>query len=564
MPNEYSYGAFGHISDDVAQNATQAGTVPVYVGIAPVNLVRGYATAGIINTPVKLSNINEAKRKVGYTDDWANFSLCEAIDAHFNNPIGNMGPIYVINVLDPAVHKAAATTKSLTFTNKIATIESDKIILDTFAMDTKVEGVDYRLSYDYGTKTLTIYDIGVTPLTTVTASYNEVDLAAITSATIIGGVTADGVSSGLASIKFLYQNFNAVTNIIAAPGWSKIPDVYTAMVAASQKINGHWEAFVIADIPIVYKTDIKETLAVTNKVATYEKAGLDTSTLKVYASGSTTPATLTTDYTINYTDGTLTITMTDTGALATATSIDIEIQSSETVDTITKAKQWKIDNSYSAERSKVYWPMGANGSKIYHLSTMAVVEMMRADFSHKSIPMETPGNKPIPITRQYFGATSKNQGFDQQEAKELTSNGISTAIYWESNWRLWGDHTAAYTYGGSFNARAIFDTSMRMLMYITNSFQREWGTSIDKPMALSLQETILNREQEKLETLKSDGALIGSPKVYFLESENQTTDLMNGDFRWDISVTPTPPLKSATVYVTYTDEGFAAYFGGDQ
>ncbi|WP_339060082.1 hypothetical protein [Tepidibacillus marianensis] len=81
---------------------------------------------------------------------------------------------------------------------------------------------------------------------------------------------------------------------------------------------------------------VRATLAVTNKVATYEKAGLDTSTLKVYASGSTTPATLTTDYTINYTDGTLTITMTDTGALATATSIDIECDL--TVDAMAKAK----------------------------------------------------------------------------------------------------------------------------------------------------------------------------------------------------------------------------------
>lgn len=491
MANEYLYGAFGHIGDDVAQNATQAGTVPVYVGIAPVNLVRGFATAGIINTPVKLSNINEAKRKIGYTDDWANFSLCEAIDAHFNNTIGNVGPIYMINVLDPAVHKKAqATTKELTFANKMATIVSDKIILDTFAIAEKVEGVDYRLSYDYGTKTLTIFDIGEVAMATISSSYSEVDLTNITEDTVIGGITSDGVASGLAAIKFLYQNFNAVANIIAAPGWSEIPDVYTAMVAASQKINGHWDAFVVADIPIK--------------------------------------------------DG------------ATA------------VDTIDKAKQWKIDNNYKSERSKVYWPMGANGSKLYHLSTMAVVEMMRADFSHKSIPMETPGNKPIPITRQYFGAAALNQGFDQQEAKELTSNGISTAIYWESNWRLWGDHTAAYTYGGSFNARAIFDTSMRMLMHITNSFQREWGTSIDEPMALSLQETILNREQEKLETLKSEGALIGSPKVYFMESENPTTDMMNGDFRWDISATPTPPLKSATVYVTYTDEGFAAYFGGDQ
>ena len=56
------------------------------------------------------------------------------------------------------------------------------------------------------------------------------------------------------------------------------------------------------------------------------------------------------------------------------------------------------------------------------------------------------------------------------------------------------------------------------------------------------------------------GALIGDPTVLFLESENSTTDMMNGDFRWDIAATPTPPLKSATVYVSYTDAGFSAYF----
>ncbi len=56
------------------------------------------------------------------------------------------------------------------------------------------------------------------------------------------------------------------------------------------------------------------------------------------------------------------------------------------------------------------------------------------------------------------------------------------------------------------------------------------------------------------------GALIGEPRILFLQSETSTTDLMNGDFRWDIAVTPTPPLKSASVYVAYTDAGFSAYF----
>lgn len=72
------------------------------------------------------------------------------------------------------------------------------------------------------------------------------------------------------------------------------------------------------------------------------------------------------------------------------------------------------------------------------------------------------------------------------------------------------------------------------------------------------------REQEKLDGYVSMGALIGEPKILFLESENSTTDIMNGDFRWDINVTPTPPLKSASVYVAYTDAGFSVYYEGGE
>lgn len=207
----------------------------------------------------------------------------------------------------------------------------------------------------------------------------------------------------------------------------------------------------------------------------------------------------------------------------------------------------------------------AEGVDRNHLSTLAVVELMRADFSHNSVPMETCGNKAIPVIKQYFGANAKNRGFDQQSGKELTQNGISTAVAWGGEWVLWGDHTAAYTYGADVDPRAIFDVSMRMLMHITNDFQREWSPEIDEPMTRALKDRIINREQEKLDGYVSMGALLGSPVILFLESENSTTDVMNGDFRWDIAVTPTPPLKSASVYVAYTDAGFSVYYeGGDE
>ena len=53
MANEYLYGAYGHMGETVVQSAVQAGTTPVYIGTAPVNLVRGFADAGVINEPIK-------------------------------------------------------------------------------------------------------------------------------------------------------------------------------------------------------------------------------------------------------------------------------------------------------------------------------------------------------------------------------------------------------------------------------------------------------------------------------------------------------------------------------
>ena len=67
-------------------------------------------------------------------------------------------------------------------------------------------------------------------------------------------------------------------------------------------------------------------------------------------------------------------------------------------------------------------------------------------------------------------------------------------------------------------------------------------------------------EKEKLDTLLGIGALIGTPSVEFVESANPTSNMLNGDFVWDFSVTNTPPFKSGTARVCYTDEGFQSFF----
>lgn len=484
----YKYGANAHLDKSVVKSSLSSSTVVVYVGTLPINLIRGYENSNIINFPIKVENMSDALRKVGYSADWDNFTLSEVLTAHFDNELGNIGPVILINVLDPEKHKKVNKTQvNLEFVNNKVEIKSDTIILDSFAIDGKVEGVDYTLEYVFRRGVVVV--TALTELEEISASYDEVDPTAVSIDDVIGKVTDLGEYEGIGAIGLVYQELGLVPNILLVPKFSTSKEVYETMVEACHQVNGHWEAVAYADIPIV-----------------------------------------------------------DDG---------------EKVDAISKAISWKSENGFNKETSKVFWPMMLNsaGRKL-HLSIQFAVETLRTDLKNGGIPFETAANKQVAVARHYFG-DSPNKGYDQQTANTLTAQGITTAVKWGGEWVLWGDHTAAYYYteddSNSVDKRSIFDVNIRMLFHIVNNFQTEWGPEIDRPMTKQYIDTIINREQDKLEALKAMNALIGNPTVDFIESENSASEIMQGNFRWDLDATPTPPLKSATAYVSYTDAGYSSY-----
>lgn len=548
---EYLYGTYGYLADSVSAATAENSTAALYVGTAPINLVRGYASAGLVNKPVRLKNLYHARNTIGYAANWDTYTLSEAVAAHFANPQGNQGPIYVINVLNPDVHRAAeATTLTLNFVNGSASFESEDIILDTLALADKAEGTDYVVSYNFDTHKVSIVSADVdNPIEgAVEASYYDVDASAITEADIIGNVSVNGEYTGMQAAALIYQTYNVIINLFAAPKWSGLKNVYRALVAIATKLNGHWDGFVYADIPLSYTE--------TTEVITYTYDPVDSPTGDPseqgwYEKDSDDNYFLTEDTTV------------DAGkTYYTRTEHSEEVTETKVVDTIPKAVEYKKSHILDSERSKLFWPKatGTDGN-IYNLSTLAVVETMRVDATHNGVPMETCGNKPAAVVAQYFGATSQNAGYDVEDANDLCENGLATITFWGGSWKLWGDHTAAYEFDNEdVDDRAIFDVSMRMLLYLTNRFQVAWANTVDKPFTVQLKDTILVREQERLDALVVMGALIGKPTISFEEAYNTIDDVKHGNFRWDIAVTPTPPMKSATAYVAYTDAGLSAYF----
>lgn len=243
--SEYKHGAYGALGETVATAVAPSETVPVYAGTAPANLVTGAA----VGSPVKIASAADARAKIGYSDDWGSFTLCEAVAAHFAAGEEGVGPIYVINALDPeACAEESDRTALLTFAAGRAHIQGDTIILSTLKLETSggdalEEGDDYTVSYDFAAGRAVIESAdAASPITgEVTATWRAVDPAE---------VSADDVAAAVGAAELVYQEFFAVPNLLAAPGWSDEPAVYRAMVEAATKMNGHWDAFVLADLPL--------------------------------------------------------------------------------------------------------------------------------------------------------------------------------------------------------------------------------------------------------------------------------------------------------------------------
>ena len=196
---------------------------------------------------------------------------------------------------------------------------------------------------------------------------------------------------------------------------------------------------------------------------------------------------------------------------------------------------------------------------VYHLSTLFAREMVRNDTLNDGVPYASASNTSIAGGGVCLADGTAVKMYNEH-GNQLNEYGISTAIAWGGEVRLWGGHTAGYAYGDSNQeASAIFDTNIRMLCYLVNNFQTRWISKIDKPMTLSLKETILFTEQAILDGLVAQGALVGEPKIEFLPSSNSQGDLIQGEFTWDLSVTPTPQFKMARAVVAYTTDGFDAY-----
>ena len=100
----YKHGVYtSEVATSMVAPITGTAGLQVIVGTAPVNMLADPAAA--VNTPLLVNNYKEAVEAVGYVADFEKYTLCECISAAFS--VVGVGPMVLINVLDPAKHATA-------------------------------------------------------------------------------------------------------------------------------------------------------------------------------------------------------------------------------------------------------------------------------------------------------------------------------------------------------------------------------------------------------------------------------------------------------------------------
>lgn len=223
----------------------------------------------------------------------------------------------------------------------------------------------------------------------------------------------------------------------------------------------------------------------------------------------------------------------------------------------TDVSAWKNKNGYTGENEIVCWPMVKMGDKVYHMSTHVLGVIASVDAANEDIPYESPSNKSMSIN----GLCLKDGSeviMGPEQANYLNGQGIVTALNFIGGWKCWGNRTGCYP--SNTDAKDAFISIKRMFYWHAQTFIQTYWVKVDKPITKRLIQTVIDSENIRLNGLVAQGMLLGA-RVEFLESENPTTNLLDGKIKFHTYFTPPAPAREIDNVIEYDTSYFSSLFG---
>lgn len=231
---EYFHGvSTRQVDTSVSTPVTADSGVAFVVGAAPV-----HAVGGAVNDPIMCQSYAEAVTAMGYSDNWKNYPICEAIYAQLK--LYGVSPVVFVNVLDPAKHKKHTASKNYQIADGKILLPLE-VLKHTVTVASYTAGEDFDLFYEGENLVLEVIEGGGirNEIKELTIEFDEVDPSMIAEKDIIGGFdTKTKKYSGLELIDKVFPKYGIVCDMILAPGWSHKPTVAAAMQAKAESING--------------------------------------------------------------------------------------------------------------------------------------------------------------------------------------------------------------------------------------------------------------------------------------------------------------------------------------
>jgi phage tail sheath protein FI len=226
------------------------------------------------------------------------------------------------------------------------------------------------------------------------------------------------------------------------------------------------------------------------------------------------------------------------------------------VTSYTDVAAWKNTNNITDTKQVCCWPMVALDGTAYNMSTQLAGVMGRTDAGNNDIPYVSPSNHSLQMNAAVL-QDGTGIWLGQNEATYLNAQGIVTALNFMNGWVAWGNRTASYP--GNTDVKDSFIPIRRMFSWIGNTFIRTFWQRVDYPLNRRQIDVVVDSANIWLNGLAAQQVILGG-RVEFLESENPTTDLMDGIARFHVYVTPPSPNREIDFVLEYDPDNLANLF----
>src|SRR5271165_3155981 len=478
----YKHGVtWRDIPTSIVAPVTADAGIPCIVGSAPVHQIVNPPPP---NKPRVYFSYEDAVREMGYSDDWRSYTLCQAIYTYF--ALFNVGPIicwYVNDPDDPVFQDPVATVDdTFTFRKGVAAYISKNIIPSTLVVKdgAGVSGVAYTEGVDY-----------------VGAWQNDPD-----------------PNDPYPTMRY---------SLLAVPGGLIPTDADTVTYCSFTNVR----PMAVTKAHIIGGFDL----------ATGTTTGIEVIE-DVFPLHRITPGILLTPFWSQDPEvAAVCAAKVDeiNGCFRCITFTDID---SSIVTNVMDVNAWRTLNNYTDRRQGALWPRVGIGDRDIWLSVEYAARMLLTNRDNNNVPVETPSNKTLRMTKTIVGPYGGPGGpppvevvFSKAYGDMLNGQGILTTINWVQGWVAWGSNMSCYP--------AISDPKDRWLPlrnmtdWLGNTLVLTFFQKVDKPGNRRLIDSVIDTLNIYLNGLTADGNCLGA-RVEFRHDENPDTNLIDGHFTFHV------------------------------